>query len=209
LLKHRSAILAVAWTLFDVVTVTPQESGMPPQPSAEHKKLGVFVGTWNDEALMKPGPFGPGGKMNLTETCDWFTGGFSLICHTETTGYLGHLKTLTVLTYDSGEKKYRLHEFNSVGWSSSATGAVDGDTWTFDSESKIGERMVKTRSTIKMSAPDSALMTSEVSVEGGPMTLLMELKGTRLKQNAADSEVCGHASEGWIFECFQKWSHPQ
>ena len=207
MLKHRVA--SVALTLMSGFTSVAQQPTSAVQPSPEHKKLGVFVGTWNDEALMKPGPFGPGGKMNLTETCDWFTGGFSLVCHTEATGYLGHVKTLTVLTYDSGEKKYRLHEFNSVGWSSAATGAVDGDTWTFDGESKIGGRMVKTRSTIKMSAPDSALMTSEVSVEGGPMTLLMELKGTRLKQNAADSEVCGHASEGWIFECLQKWSHPQ
>ena len=205
---RRSTILVVSWTLFGVVTVAAQEPAKPPQPSPEHKKLGVFAGTWSDEAVMKAGPFGPGGKINLKETCAWFTGGFSLVCHTEATGYLGQVKTLTVLTYDPEEKNYALHEFNSVGWSGAAKGTVDGDTWTFDGESKIGGRMVKTRSTIKMSAPDSALMTSEVSVEGGPMTLLMELKGTRLKQNAADSEVCGHASEGWIFECFQKWSHP-
>ena len=202
---RRSTILVVSWTLFGVVTVAAQEPAKPPQPSPEHKKLGVFAGTWSDEAVMKAGPFGPGGKINLKETCAWFTGGFSLVCHTEATGYLGQVKTLTVLTYDPEEKNYALHEFNSVGWSGAAKGTVDGDTWTFDGESKIGGRMVKTRSTIKMSAPDSALMRSEVSVEAGPMTLLMELKGTRLKQNAADSEVCGHASEGWIFECFQKW----
>jgi len=209
MLTRASVILAVAWTLFGVVTVTPQEAEKPPQPSPEHKKLGVFVGTWNDEAMMNPGPLGFGGRMNLTETCEWFTGGFTVVCYTETFARVGNLKTLTILTYDPEGKNYRLHEFNSVGWSGAAKGTVDGDTWTFDGESKIGGRMVKTRSTIKMSAPDSALMRSEVSVEAGPMTLLMELKGTRLKQNAADSEVCGHASEGWIFECFQKWSHPQ
>jgi len=206
MLKHRG--VSVALTLMSGLTSVAQQPTSAVQPSPEHKKLGVFVGTWNDEAMMKSGPFGPGGKMNLTETCDWFTGGFSLVCHTDATGHLGHLKTLTILTYDLEEKKYRLHEFNSVGWSGAATGTVDGDTWTFLGESKIDGRMVKTRSTIKISAPDSALMTSEVSVEGGPMTLLMELKGTRLKQNGADSEVCGHASEGWIFDCFQKWSRP-
>ena len=205
MLKRRSTILVVSWTLFGATTVIAQEPGKPPQPSPEHKKLGVFAGTWSDEAVMKAGPFGSGGKMNLTETCDWFTGGFSLVCHTEATGYLGHVKTLTVLTYDPEEKNYRLHEFNSVGWSGAAKGTVDGDTWMFDGESKIGGRMVKNRYTIKLSTPDSASMTSEVSVEGGPMALLMELKGTRLKQNAADSDACGHASEGWIFECFQKW----
>lgn len=206
MLKHR--VVGVALTLMSGIASVAQQPTSAVQPGPEHKKLGVFVGTWNDEAVMKPGPFGPGGKMNLTETCDWFTGGFSLVCHTDTTGYLGHLKTLTVLTYDPEEKKYRLHEFNSVGWSEAAEGTVDGDTWTFLGESKIGGRMVKTRSTIRMSTPDSALMMSEVSVEGGPMTLLMELKGRRLKQNAADSDACGHASEGWIFECFQKWLGP-
>jgi hypothetical protein len=68
--------LSVALTLISGVTAAAQQAGGTLQPSPEHMKLGVFVGTWKDEAEMKPGPFGPGGKLSLTETCEWFTGGF-------------------------------------------------------------------------------------------------------------------------------------
>jgi len=181
MLKRGSMVLAGAWILIGVIVLMAQEYGGPPQPSPAHNKLGVFVGTWKDEAEMKPGPFGPGGKLSLTESCEWFTGGFSVVCHTDTTGFMGDLKTLTVLTYDPEEKLYRFYEFNSVGWSQSAKGTVDGDTWTLDGESKMDGKLIKSRSTIRLSSPDSAVVRSEVSVEGGAMTLLMELKGTRVK----------------------------
>jgi hypothetical protein len=204
MLKRGSMVLAVAWALIGLITVTAQEPGRPPQPSPANKKLGVFVGTWKDEAEMKPGPFGPGGKLSLTETCEWFTGGFSVVCHTDTTGFMGDLKTLTVLTYDPDEKLYRFYEFNSVGLSESAKGTVDGDTWMFDGESKMGGKVIKSRSTIRLSSPDSAVVRSEVSVDGGPMTLLMELKGTRVKQNLSGINSCGpHGSEAWMFECYR------
>jgi hypothetical protein len=186
MLKRVSMVLVAAWMLIDMITVRAQERGGPPQPSREHEKLGVFVGTWKDEAVMKPGPFGPGGKLSLTESCEWFTGGFIVVCHTDTTGFMGDVKTLTVLTYDPEEKLYKFYEFNSVGWSQSAKGSVDGDTWTFDGESKMGGKLIKSRSTIRLSSPDSAVVRSEVSVEGGPMTLLMELNGTRVKQSSSN-----------------------
>jgi hypothetical protein len=201
-------VLGLALTLMNGITVGGQQPVGTPQPSPEHKKLAAFVGTWKDEAEMKPGPFGPGGRMSLTETCEWFIGGFSIVCHTETLRIRDNLKTLTVLTYEPGEKVYRLYEFNSVGWRSEARGTVDGDTWTFDGESKMGGKLIKSRSTIKLSSPDSATMTSEMSVEGGPMTLFMELKGTRANQSLSDFNSCAHGSEGWLFECYRIWFGP-
>jgi hypothetical protein len=46
----------------------------PPKPGPEHKPLGYFVGKWESEGEMKPGLFGPGGKMTSSETCEWFAG---------------------------------------------------------------------------------------------------------------------------------------
>jgi hypothetical protein len=206
MLKPERIVLAVTLTFTGGIAVVAQQPAGTPQPSPEHKKLAAFVGTWKDEAEMKPGFFGPGGKMNLTETCEWFTGGFSVVCHTDATGFMGDLKTLTVLTYDSEEKVYRFHEFNSAGWSDVAKGTVEGDTWTFDGESTMGGKAIKSRSTIKMPSPDFAQMRSEMSVDGGPMTLWMELKGARVKENQRGFNSCmPHASEGWVFECFRTW----
>ena len=65
-------------------------------------------------------------------------------------------------------------------------GTIDGDTWTFDGDSKMGNTLIKTRYTLRIPSPDSAVMRSEVSIEGGPMTLLMELKGSRVKQSSSN-----------------------
>jgi len=200
--KRGNVMLAVALALMSGITSVSQQTN-PPQPGPEHKKLGVFVGAWKDEGEIKPGPLGPGGKMSLTETCDWFTGGFSVVCHTETTGFMGDLKALTVLTYAPEGKVYRLYEFNSIGWSNTSTGILDGNTWTFDGESKIDGKVIKSRSAIRIPSPDFATMTSELSVDGGPWTLVMELKATRVKQNQTGVNSCApHGSEGWPFELY-------
>lgn len=142
--------------------------------------------------------------MSLTETCEWFSGEFSVVCHTETLARMGVLKTLTILTYDPEEKVYRFYEFNSAGWNNSAKGTVNGNTWTFQGESKMGGKLVKSRSTIELPSPDSATMKSEMSVDGGPWAPVMELKGNRSKQSLTDFNACvPHASEGWPFELFE------
>jgi hypothetical protein len=196
--------LSVALTLISGVTVVAQQHAGAPQPGPERKKLSVFVGTWEDEAELKPGPFGPGGKIHITETCEWFTGGFSLVCHSESTGLMGEGKSLTVLNYDSEQKVYTHFELNSSGLTNSATGTVEGDTWTFNGEGKMGGKVIKTRFTIRLPSPDSALMKAELSIDGGPWTPLMELKGTRVKQSQTDLNSCvPHGSEGWPFELFE------
>ena len=181
MLKRGSILLAGVLTLIGAITVVAQQPAGPPQPSPEHKKLGVFVGSWKDDVEMKPGPFGPGGKFTVKETCEWFAGGFSVVCHSESTGFMGDVRTLTVLTYDPEEKAYTYYEFNSIGQNDSAKGTVDGDTWTWNGDWKMGGKLIKNRSTLKMASPDSVTMTSEVSADGGPWTPLAELKGSRVK----------------------------
>jgi hypothetical protein len=182
MLMRESMVLAIALTLTCGMSALAQQPVGTLEPSSEHKKLQVFVGAWNDQAEVKPTPFRPGGKMSIAETCDWFTGRFSVVCNAKTTGLLGDLKTLIVLTYDSEERVFRLYEFNSVGRSNAAKGTVDRDTWTFNGESKVDGKLIRTRSTIRVTSLDSAAMKSELSVEDGPWTLVMALAGTRAKQ---------------------------
>jgi hypothetical protein len=67
--RRRNIVLGLALTLVSEITVIAQQP-VTPQPSPAHKKLAAFVGTWKDEAEIKPSPLGPGGKMSLTETCN-------------------------------------------------------------------------------------------------------------------------------------------
>jgi len=96
-----------------------------------------------------------------------------------------------------------------LGWSNTAKGTVNGDTWKFEGEPKDGNKLIKVRTTINLPSPNSAVMRSEVSVDGSPMTLFMELTGKREEQNQTNFKACGHASEGWVFECFEKWLGPR
>ena len=68
--------------LFTATVATSQQQPAP-KPSAEHQKLAYFVGTWTSTGEMKPSPFGPGGKMTSTETCEWFDGGFAVVCRSQ------------------------------------------------------------------------------------------------------------------------------
>ncbi|MGH9368106.1 MAG: hypothetical protein ACRD3M_10580, partial [Thermoanaerobaculia bacterium] len=68
-----------------------------PKPGPEVTKLEVFAGKWKGESDMKPGPWGPGGKMTSEDTCSWFEGGFQLVCRGNASGAMGKLKGQFVL----------------------------------------------------------------------------------------------------------------
>src|SRR3989454_7285461 len=72
--------LAAALTLFATPVLRAQAPAAAPKPGPEHQKLAYFAGRWSESADIKPGPMGPGGKMTETSTCEWFSGGFYLVC---------------------------------------------------------------------------------------------------------------------------------
>jgi len=62
-----SSLVIVALALFSTAIGFAEEPSGPPQPTAEHKVLDKFVGSWAGSGELKPGPFGPGGQMTWTE----------------------------------------------------------------------------------------------------------------------------------------------
>src|SRR5213594_4845982 len=83
-----------------------QAPGEKPKPGPEHKKLAYFVGKWTTDAETKPNPFMPGGQMTGQDTCDWFEGGFAVLCRSEGKGPMGPTKALGILGYSTEEKAY-------------------------------------------------------------------------------------------------------
>src|SRR2546425_11621171 len=67
-MRTRLLNFAVCLVLSSGLTLA-QAPAEKPKPGPEHKKLGYFVGKWNAEAEMKPGPFMPGGKMTSRDIC--------------------------------------------------------------------------------------------------------------------------------------------
>src|SRR5512143_1975594 len=108
-----------------------------PKPGPEHQKLGYFVGAWKMDADMKPGPMGPGGKMTGTSNCSWFDGHYAVVCKDSSSGPMGPMKGMGILSYDREDKKYQYFGMDSMGMSEKAEGAVENDVWTYTNEGKM------------------------------------------------------------------------
>ncbi len=73
---------------------------------------------------MKPSPFGPGGKITSKDHNEWMPGGFFLVSHSEFKGSMGEGTELSVMGYNSDEKLYTYHPFNSMGEAEASNGTV-------------------------------------------------------------------------------------
>src|SRR5262245_25292728 len=122
-----SAIAALALC----AVVGAQQPQAPPKPGPEQQLLGFFVGKWKTETEMKPSPFGPGGKTTGNDTCEWFTGGFQVVCRGTGTGSAGKMSSLAVMAYSAGDKAYTNYFIDNSGISNLSKGNKSGNTWTF------------------------------------------------------------------------------
>lgn len=145
-----------------------------PKPGPEHQKLSRFIGKWTGSGEALPGPFGPGGKMTWTESCEWFTGNFHVICHSESKGAMGDMKGIGIIGYDAGAKRYTWFGVDSNGWSSLSKGTFEGKTWSFLSEETVAGKTWKSRFTIEETGAASQKFRWELSEDGATWTLGME-----------------------------------
>src|ERR1700723_2404602 len=145
----KMTVLLAACTVFLATSLQAQAPQGAPKPGAELKKLDYYIGTWKAAGEAKPfGPM-PGGKFTSTEKCEWYSGGFFVMCHSEGSGPMGPEKGVSFTGYDTNEKVYTYHEFTSTGDAIDAKGTVNGDTWNWTADSKMGDAKVSVRVTIK------------------------------------------------------------
>ena len=150
-----------------------------PKPGPEVKKLEVFAGKWKGESDMKPGPWGPGGKMMTDSECTWFEGGFEIVCRETGKGAMGNMKSEAVLGWNGEEKVYKYMGFDSMGMMGSATGTVSGNTWNWTGEDKMGGKVIKSRYTIVVPSLTSQTFKWETSEDGKTWSTAAEGKSTK------------------------------
>lgn len=160
--------------------VAQSPAGLP-EPSPECKKLGYFVGKWVSEADVKPSDAGPGGKITVTESCDWYAGNFAVICHSE--GEIGGSmhKALSVRGYDIEQGSYVYFETNNWGQDIYSRGKVEGDTWTWEGQYTENGKPFRGRFTLKQLSADVATFKYEAGMGNEPLKLIFEGKQTRKK----------------------------
>lgn len=170
---NRTFFSAIAGLL--VIASTALAQVQMPTPLPEVKKLDYFVGAWKTEGNMKAGPYGPGGQVTGTDTAEWMRGNFFIVVHSNFKGAMGSGMELSVLGYDPAKKVYTFDSFNSSGEHETATGTLDGDTWTWNSESQG----MKWRYTEKMLSPTSYNIKFEMAAPDGTWSTMMEATSTK------------------------------
>jgi hypothetical protein len=173
---RRAGMILTAVLVFAAAAVAQMQ---PPKPGPEVKKLDVFVGTWILDGNMKPGMMGPGGSMTENEKCEWMDGGFYLVCHSDYKSTMGNGVGLSVMGYSADDKAYTYREFNSFGEFEDSKGILDGDTWTWTSEEKMGTMTMKGRFTIKVTSASSYNFTFEMSQDGTKWGTVMDGKASK------------------------------
>ena len=152
----------------------------PPKPGPELRKLDYFVGNWSVEGNEKPGPMGAGGPLTMQMEAKWMDGGFFVVLNSSFKSATSGTGTgLSVMGYDPREKVYTYQEFNSMGESFGAKGAVDGDTWTWTSELKMGPQTMKAHYIEKILSPTSYEFKFEVSPDGTDWMTVVDGKATK------------------------------
>jgi hypothetical protein len=151
----------------------------PPKPGPEVKKLEYLTGTWTSDGEIKPSPMSPAGKFSITQHSEWMDGGFFVVVHSEYKSPMGNGTGIALYGYDPEGKNYTYDEFDSMGEAGHAKGTVDGDTWTWTSEEKMGGQMTHGRFTMKILTPTSYSFKYETSPDGTAWNEIMEGKATK------------------------------
>jgi hypothetical protein len=172
----RAAMMAAACLLLAAAALAQEAM---PKPGPEHKKLDLFAGSWVMDGDMKPGPMGPGGKITETEKCEWMEGEFYLVCHSGYTSTMGNGSGLSVMGYSGDDKAYTYREFNSFGQFEDSKGTLDGDTWSWIGDEKMGPMTLKGRFTMKITSPTAYDFKYEISQDGTKWNLVMDGKATK------------------------------
>jgi hypothetical protein len=162
----------------------PTATAEQPKPGPEVQRLAYYLGTWRGEGETKGGPFGPAGKLSSTITCDWFAGGFFLVCRGEERGPTGKRTFLNTLAYDEKAKAYTEYGISSLGDSEYSTGgSIVGNKRTFvkDLDSGVEGKPIKLRYTEVQVSPTSYTYQAEASKDSGQWTVIAEGKITKVR----------------------------
>lgn len=174
-MKTLRLIVLVTLALLSTSVGFAGEASEPPQPTAEHKELALWLGNWTGTAELKPGPFGPGGPMKWTEECSWFAGAqFHVVCKSKGSGPMGPVVGLGIVGYDPAKKVYTHYGVDSSGWSGYSEGNRSGDDWTFQNTMMAEGKAYHSRFTMTIKSPTEMTFVWEMSEDGENWTAMME-----------------------------------
>ena len=164
-----------------LVAQSPFASAQQPKPGPEVQKLGYYIGSWKGEGEAKAGPFGPAGKLSSESTCEWFEGGFHLVCRGSETGPTGTRTFLNIRTYDAKAKAYTEYGISNLGDAEYSTGGtIVGNERSFTAESDADGKHIQVQYVEVQLSPTVFTYRAEAATDGGAWTVIAEGKVTKV-----------------------------
>ena len=173
--------------VFGVISlaVVHAQPAQTPKPGPEHKKLGMFLGTWSLEGEFKSGNgYGiPAGKVAVVEKFQWMPGEFFLQMNRDGKGPAGEVKHMIIFGYDSITKKYTGAWFNLLGGGSIAASLTNsGNTWIWTGSGHTADgKLFQERCTCTVVPNASYTVKCDTSPDGKTWSPSFETRATKSK----------------------------
>jgi hypothetical protein len=177
----RTTLATIAAMAIGAAAARAQEKKPPmPRPGPEVEKLSYFIGAWSSPGHIKPSPWGEGGDTTGRDSCRWLPGKFFVGCMMQSESPMGRIQTEGIMGYDTEEKIYTWTSFDSMGRHETATGKFENGTWTWSAETKMGDKLVKTRYVVTDTTPEGYTFRWETSPDGKDWNWMMQAKVTKM-----------------------------
>jgi len=134
--------------------------------TADHARLGVFIGKWNVVGDMTPSVLSPGGRFAGVHIGAWDFGGYFAVMRYSGTDNGRPVSQIDLFGWDADSKRYTYDSFNSLGQRASFTGSVAGETWTWSAERTAGGTRLLMRMVQNFTADGTITWKIETSTDG-------------------------------------------
>jgi hypothetical protein len=130
----------------------------PPQsaPSAEHRQLAIFVGTWNLEGRQYAGRVGEAAEITGVERYEWLPGGFFLVHHFDSQVGSAQAACIEVTGYDPSTRTYPTQTYYNTGQRADWRLIERDETWILTGQWDMGGELVQVRCTIEFGEEGSS-----------------------------------------------------
>lgn len=110
--------------------------------SAEVGELEFFVGHWTSTGESRATPEAELAPLSGEETCEWFSGGTSVVCRETMTDASGTVDSIYILAYDPTRRHYTVYGTDGNGGIYSGIGRLRDGSWDWDAEMRMGDAVV-------------------------------------------------------------------
>ena len=142
--------------------------------SVEAGELEFFVGHWTTSGQSRAMPDAELTPLSGEETCEWFSGGTSVLCRETITDANGSVDSIYILAYDPTRRHYTVYGTDGNGAIYSGIGTVRDGVWDWDAEMRLGDSVSQMKYSFRPGDDGGRDMTVQADIGNGSWVELVQ-----------------------------------